>query len=1051
MGAHDKLVGALSPGGAGGLLGGGSGTTPPPSNSLQSVAFATMLDLICEGEIQGLVGGLQGIYLDGVPVQETNGTNNFVGATITWTNGTQTQPYLPGFSSVEATATLGTEVYNSVPVTSQIDNPDADAVVVTLAVGGLSYTNPSSGDVSGTDVQMLVEYQPTGGGWVTALTADFNGYTDTRYERSYRFPLTGTGPWTVRVSRLTADSDNDDLINPTYLDAVTTIVDTKLSYPNSALVGFQIDARQFSDIPARSYLIQGLLIQVPNNYNPVTKTYTGAWDGGFQLAYSNNPAWCLYDLLMSDRYGLGLYINTYEIDTASLYEIGQYCDELVPDGFGGQEARFSLNTCIINPKGAYDVIQDLCSVFRGMTYWGAGTILTTQDAPWQAPMPLFTPANVVGGTFTYSGSQRRDRHTVAYVTYNDPNQQYQQATEYVEDPVGIQRYGVRAANIMAVGCTTRGQAYRLGMWQLYTERLDTDQVQFSTGMDAAQLTPGTVIQIADPVRAGERMGGRIIAGTTTGITLDAPVVLDPGQTYTLYYYDSTGTQQSVGVVNTSETTNQLTFTTTAPTAPNPGFMWGLSGSNLNTQLFRVINVHESARNKFDVLALTYNESKFNGIDFNTTLLIPPISLTLSLVALLPSSWSVTDTSYLIAPGVIGQKLLCSWSGNSAQYMFQWQVNGGPWQTVTLKTPSYTLTGVTAGDVYDFQVYGISVDGSTSQPLVETFTVPVLGAPPGAPTSLTAQGGIQDAILNWAAPPNIDLDSFQVFMSSTNNIANAVEVGSNIGTTSWTVGNLTAGDTYYFWVRAVNTSGVVGPYNATLGTAATVLAMPLGDFDLNTILYDIATAQEITGALIADQTITNANIAAQAVASVNIQNAAIATAQIQNGAVTATQIAAASITTACIADAAITTALIANEAVGTSQIQYAAITSALIADEAVGTATIQQASITTLLVGGNAITTQAGWSSLGQGASVNYTSSGGMMCVLADGCGGVTMNGAQLMDLGTYTSNGETDTYFSTTLFVLTQPGAGNVTFGANAGSIGAVEIPINLTVLEFKR
>jgi predicted phage tail protein len=1026
---NETWLRVAAPRGAGGLAGGGGGTTPPPSNSLQSVAFATMLDLLCEGEIQGVVNGLQGIYLDGVPVQEGDGTNNFVGATIGWVNGTQSQPYIPGFSAVEATATLGTEVYNSVPVVSQIDNPEADAVVVTLAVGGLSYTDPNTGDVSGTTVVMVVSYLPTGGSWTTALTATFDGYTDSRYERSYRFPLTGTGPWTVKISRTTADSTNADLINPSYVDAVTTVVDTKLAYPNSALVGFQIDARQFSDIPARSYLVQGMIIQVPANYNPLDWTYTGVWDGSFQLAYSSNPAWCLYDMLTSDRYGLGLYLNTYEIDTTSMYEIGQYCDELVPDGFGGQQPRFQLNTCISQAKAAYDLVQDLCSVFRGMTYWGAGTVLTTQDAPWQGPMPLFSPANVYGGQFTYAGSMRKDRHTVAYVTFNDPAQQYVQATEYVEDPDGIARYGVRAVSIMAVGCTSRGQASRLGLWQLYSERLDTDQVQFSAGMEAAQLTPGTIIQIADPIRAGERMGGRIVSGTTSGITLDAPVVLDAGQTYTLYFNDSTGTQQSVGVVNTVTTTNQLTFTTTAPTAPNPGFMWGLSGSNLNTQLFRVINVQESAQNQFDVLAVTYNESKFDGVDFGTTLLIPPISLTLSLVALVPTSWSATPASYLIAPGVIGQKLITSWSGNSAQYLFQYQVNGGAWHTVNLKTPAYTITGTTAGDVYDFQVYGLSVDGTTSQPLVETFTIPALTNPPGAPTSLTAVGGIQSVVLNWAAPPNFDLDYFQVFEASSNNLAAATMVGNNIGSTTWTVGGLQSGATYYYWVRAVNTSGVVGPYNATTGTSATTLYVQPGDFSLSNILYAISHNQTITGAMLTNQTVTNANIAAQAVASANIQNAAIATAQIQNGAVTATQIAAASITTACITNAAITTALIANGAIGTAQIQYAAITSALIANAAIGTASIQDASIVTLHLQNNAVTIQASYT-FGFDGSSTYTSQGGECLIFASAAGSGTAPTFYVDGTGVLTA----PSTFGSCSFTMRVLGAGTHTVSAASGT-----------------
>jgi predicted phage tail protein len=1067
---NDQLLAVLaSPGGAGGMSGGGGGSSAP-SNSLSSISYASFLDLLCEGEIQGLVNGVQSIFLDGVPLQEGNGTNNFVGTTVGWVNGTQAQPYIPGFASVQATATVNTEVYNSVPVTSQIDNPEATSVIITLAVAGLSSTSASSGDVSGTSVQMTVSYQPTNSAYIQALDVTFNGYTDTEYQQSYQFALTGTGPWTVMVERITPDSDNDDLVNPTYVAAVTSVVDTKLSYPNSALVGFQIDARQFSAIPERAYLIQGLLIQVPNNYNPLDNTYTGIWDGGFQLAYSNNPAWCLNDLLTSDRYGLGLYINTADIDTTSLYEIGQYCDEMVPDGFGGQEPRFSLNTCITTAKGAYDLVQDLCSAFRGMTYWGAGTILTTQDAPWQGPMPLFSPANVLNGQFTYSGSMRKDRHTVAYVTYNEPAQQYMQATEYVENPAGITRYGVRAVNIMAVGCTSRGQAYRLGMWQLLSEQYDTDQLQFSAGMDAAQLTPGTIIQIADPVRAGERMGGRIVAGTTTGIVLDAPVTLDAGQTYTLYYMDSTGAQQTVGVVNTAETTNELQFTTTAPTAPNPSFMWGLSGSNLNTQLFRVINVQESARNQFDVLAVTYNESKFDAIDFDTVLQIPPISLTLSLVALQPSLWSITPTSYLIAPGVIGQKLLMSWSGNSAQYLFQWRVNGGPWQSTTLTTPSNVITGVTAGDVYDFQVYGLSSTNQDSQPLIETFTVPVLGTPPNAPTDLTATPSLLSVVLNWAAPTNLDLDYFQVFMATVNNLENAVLVASNVGSTTWTVDALVSGDTYYFWVNAVNTSGIVGPYNSDIGTAATVLYVQPGNFDINTILYDIANSQEITGAMIADETITSQNIAAQAVATANIQNAAVATAQIQDGAVTATQIANASITTACIADAAITTALIANAAIttalianaaiGTAQIEYEAVTSALIANEAAGTSQIQQAAITyaqiataavgTLSIQGGAVSTTAAYS--GTNIAPSYVSSDGQMLVFFNILDEVGVNGGiqlQIDGAQVFISYGIGIGFWQGTL------SSGSHTlqvlsYSSNDGNWSA-DVPVNIGVFEIKR
>src|SRR6202022_4696005 len=296
----------ISPQGAGGLMGGGGGGGGSvPSSSLQSVAYAAILDLICEGEIQGLVNGMQSIYLNGVPVLDKDGhTSNFTGATIGWTNGTQTQTYMPGFPDVEATQTMGTQVINSVPITAAISNVAADSCIVTLSCA-LSSTDTSTGNVSGTSVWLKISYQASGGPWVLALSPTFDGYTASRYERSYQFPLTGTGPWTVKVERMTPDSTTPSLVNPTYVDAVTTVVSSKLRSPNSALVGFQIDARQFGSIPQRSYLVQGMKIRVTNNYDPVTRAYSGAWNGGFKVAYSNNPAWCLYDMLGSPRYGFG--------------------------------------------------------------------------------------------------------------------------------------------------------------------------------------------------------------------------------------------------------------------------------------------------------------------------------------------------------------------------------------------------------------------------------------------------------------------------------------------------------------------------------------------------------------------------------------------------------------------------------------------------------------------------------------------------------------------------------------------------------------------------
>ena len=1070
-----KKIAPRGAGGGGGKSGGGGGHTPTDApDSLQSVAFVSVLDLLCEGEIEGLVNGMQSIFLNGVPLVEEDGvTANFSGATVGWTNGTQTQAYIPGFGGVQATVTLGTQVRNSVPVTTAIDNPAANAVIVTLAVGSLTSTSNTTGDISGTSVEMVVDYQPQNSDWIRAVDAVITGKSSSRYERSYRFNLTGTGPWNVRVSRVTPDSTSDYLANDTYVDAVSSVVDQQLRYPNSALVGMQIDARQFSSIPTRTYLIKGMKIRVPNNYDPVARTYSGIWNGGFQLAYSNNPAWCLYDLLTSTRYGLGNYINTSQIDTIGLYEIGQYCDEMVPDGFGGQEPRFQLNCVLNTAKAAYDMIQDICSVFRGMTYWSAGSVIVTADMP-QSPTAIFSPANVVNGSFNYVGSQRKDRHTVAYVQWNDPDQQYQQGTEYVEDPDGIARYGIRSVQVMAVGTTTRGQAYRVGKWTLLTERVDTDQVTFQTGLEGAQLFPGQIIQIADPVRAARRMGGRILSGTLNSIQFDAPVVFDGGAAYTLYFMDATGTQQQVGVVNPGVTTDTVSFTASAAAAPQAGFMWTLSSSDLNTQLFRVINVTESAQNVFDVMAVSYNESKYDDIDFNTALQLPPIGLGAGLGASLPTNWSVTPATYLSAPGVLGQKLLLSWSGNTTQFQLQYQVNDGVWVTVTTHTPSYEILGVTAGDVYDFRVFGVSSDGSLSASLDETYTVPAKSVAPGAPTSLTAAGGIHNVTLNWAAPSDLDLDYFQVFYASVNDVSQAVLVGDKIGSTTWTVGNLVSGDTYYFWVRAVNTSGLVGPYNSNTGTAGTPLYVQPGDFSIDDILHAISTAQEINGAIIANNTITQANIAAQAVGTAQIQDAAIATGKIASGAVTAQQIANAAIGTAQIANAAITTALINTAAVGTAQIQNAAITSALIANEAVGTAQIQDAAITsakigtaqiqtahigtaqidTLLIAGNAVTTMSAWNDVGQYSTIGFSSSGGTVTLLLSAGVGVseqssTVTLSATID-GTWvaTISAEYSANCANMIVITNMPGGSHtIQMGISGGSASNISVAI----LEFKR
>jgi predicted phage tail protein len=920
-------------GAGGGKDGGGSANTPTEDpDSLQSVAFVSLLDLLCEGEIKGLVqGGLNpsvagaqtdAIFLDNVPIT-TNGSPNFNGYKVAWVNGTQSQPVVPGFGSVYTSTQLGTQVKKGVPIQTAIDNPEANACVVTLSVSALYSVNASTGDVHGSSVEMVVEYQSSGSlAWTQVVDMTITGKTRSKYQRSARFDLQGAGPWLVRVRRITDDSTSSTLINDTFFDVLESVVDQRLRYPNSALVGLNIDARQFSSVPGRSYLIDGLLVRVPNNYDPDLRTYSGAWNGGFKLAFTDNPAWCFYDLITSTRYGLGNYLSDSTIDKTALYQISQYCDEMVPDGFGGLEPRFTCNMVINNAKEAYQCVQDMLSIFRGMSYWAAGNILVTQDAP-HTPVKTFSRANVINGKFQYQGTALKDRHSVALVRWNDPAQQYQQNTEYVENADALQRFGVKVTEIMAVGCTSRGQAHRLGQWALISELADTDQLTFQAGLDAAMLTPGEIIYVADPTRSTKRIGGRIMKADVNTITLDAPVVLDPGVTYSIIYYDGDGNSHQAQVLNTVNTTALLSFVSPVANVPQPGFMWVLTGSNLVPQTFRVLNVKESEKNQFDVTAVTYNASKYSAIDFGTKLQMPPIGYGDALGAALPTLWSLTETTFLAAPGVIGSKIIMSWSGNTTHFMIQWRVNGGIWMSDTTRTPGYEIDGVTKGDIYDFKVYGISSDGSLSPSLDETYTIQGSSAPPGACTSLTGAADFRSAILNWAAPSDLDLNYFQVAYSGTNNIATAAIIGDKIGSTNWTVGGLTPTVPYYFWVRAVDTSGNVGPWNSNVGTQ--VIPKQGGTLDIENL------------------SVTNAKIA----------NAAIGTANIQN--------------------AAITAALIAN----------AQILAAHIANAQIQTAHIGVAQIDTLRIGGNAVTTMASYG-VGNGSVINYAAGGGAMLVFLTG-------------------------------------------------------------------
>jgi predicted phage tail protein len=917
----------IGSGGGGGKGGGGSGRVAQEApDSLRSKAFAKVLDLISEGEIEGLVDGAKSIYLDDTPLQNRDGSYNFTGATWSTRNGTQSQGYIPGFSAVENTTSVGVEVLKNTSVTRQFTNPNINYVRVTLGFPGLVSQNPSNGDTSGTSVSIRIDVQSNGGGFVSqtlsqqtvaasvsgntaAATAfklranltvtagveyfndpnsDYNpslrnvwptvraeyrlnggawttisetveggawansifsnsttvtyetpslssqqnielratvtsgantgsvqmtsaeavilanfdtisGKTTSRYQRTYTIPVSGTGPWDVRVVRLTDDSTSQTLQNKTFWDAATEVIDTKLRYPNSALIGLQCDASQFNSIPRRAYDIRGLKVRVPVNYNPLTRAYTGSWDGTFKTAWTDNPAWCLYDLLTTERYGLGAFINTTQVDKWALYAIGRYCDQMVPNGFGSQEPRFTCNLYLQSQQEAYQVIQDMASIFRGMAFWSSGSITAVQDSPATAAY-LYTAANVIDGVFTYSGSSAKARHTVALVAWNDPADMYRQKVEYVEDAEGIARYGVITTNIAAIGCTSRGQAHRAGRWLLFSERLETETVTFKTGIEGMICRPGQIIKVADPARAGLRYGGRIVSATTSSVQIDSPITLVAGQSYTLSALKADGTVMETTVSHSGGTLSTLSLSPALSEAPAVSSVWMLTSTAVNPQTFRVIAVVENDRNEFEVTALAHEPSKYGAIENGFALEQRSISI-LTATPATPENLTVTDSLYRSSSGVL-VRMSVSWSPvvTATSYAVVLQRQGGNSEPEIISTTPSVDVDVTEG-LYTVRVVAINAIGKRSTNAA-TATYQVVGKtspPENVQNFVVARNG---TILNftWRPVGDVDFDHYELRQGLSWN------TGIPIGSTSSNAFSWSAPRGGTFMIKAVDTSG-----------------------------------------------------------------------------------------------------------------------------------------------------------------------------------------------------------------------------------------------------
>ena len=744
--------------GGGGSKGGG-GTSHVPTeapDSLHSRAWARVIDCISEGEIDGLVDGIKSIYFDDTPLQAADGSYNFQGVTVTTRNGLPIQDYIPGFTAIESEIIVNTEIKASTPVVRSISNINLSAIRITISIPALAYQNPSNGDLTGSSVEIAIDINNNNGGWLEVKRDTISGKTTSRYQRSYRIDMPTPGPWQIRIRRITDDSTQSNLRNQTYWDSYTEIIDAKLSYPNSALVAIQIDSAQFNHIPNRGYDIRGLRIKVPTNYNPITRSYSGIWDGTFKISWTDNPAWCFYDILTNTRYGLGDYINASQVDKWTLYEIGRYCDELVPDGFGGFEPRFTCNLYLQTREEAYNVIQQMASIFRGMAWWSQGAITSVADMPTD-PVALFTEANVIDGMFTYSGSSVKQRHTVALVTWNDPTDMYRQKIEYVEDIEGIRQWGVRETEIVAFGCTSRGQAHRVGRWLLYTERMETDTVSFSTGLESALIYPGAIINIQDASRAGVRMGGRIKAATTSSITLDASVTIEAGKIYNLSCMLPDGSLETRAVSTGTGSQTVLTVSPTFSAAPLVNAIWVLAASDLSPTTWRVVSVSESEPNIVEVTALAYRPDKYAAIENN--IILEPITTTIYGITkpAAPGNLTISESLFMVALGVVAARAEVSWDSvpGATSYEISWRINNGNPSIRTVTTPSTEITPATPG-TWELSVRSIDTLGRRSSATTLVSTIYGKMAPPADVSGLAISAISGQAHLTFDQSPDLDV-------------------------------------------------------------------------------------------------------------------------------------------------------------------------------------------------------------------------------------------------------------------------------------------------------
>ncbi|OPD15006.1 phage tail protein [Pasteurella multocida] len=811
----------------GGRKKGGGHTPYEAPESGQSKQFVSIVEVVSEGQIKGLVDGVKSVYLDNTPLQASDDSFNFKNVEAQGCIGTQDQDVLEGFNTSEKEIAVSTQVKKLTPITRTITDRKVSRLRLTLGVQSLFHQN-DKGDVYGSKVDFTVTIGER------SHLVSISGKYSSQYLKQVEFGDLPPVPFQVKVERMNADSKSQRLQNNTIWASYTEIIETQFAYPNTAILGIRFDSEYFSSIPNRTYEIYGIEMKVPSNYDPFERTYTGFWDGTFKIAWTNNPAWILYDLMTNKRYGLGWRLGAFNVDKWALYQAAQYCDQMVPDGFGGQEPRFTCNAWLTDQRKAYDVINDICSIFRAMPVWNGREFTVVMDRPAD-PVWTYTNANVIGGEFSYQYAAQKARHNEIHIEYIDANDSYERKIEVVSDDDLIRRHGLNVKKVTAFACTSRGQAFRTGKWILETERLETKTVTFAVGAEGLMHIPGDIIRVADCDYADTNIGGRVLAVKGRNVTLDKEISLWSNSYLT--YIDSEAKHKDIRIV--SKNGKEVTLESEPVGLAELG-VWSLTTQEINVQLFRALTISEEKQGQYTIVALQHEPQKEAIVDNGAV--FEPRETTLSTAGL--------DKVSHVNVQANGDGVALSFDyivKHSAMIKYQIKLyKDGTFYKVydDLTTPNHKFIGLPDGE-YVAEIRAKNEQGQLSEAVTKSFNISF------AVSELTTVSKVFGILLQWKNPVFANPNSaIEIWTSTDNQFENARKLVSlSYPTSEYLFSGLGVNEKHYFWVRMIDTAnGNAGEFTkSVVGTSEKsgkkLVEYIQGQVTKSTLAKDLA--QEIT--------------------------------------------------------------------------------------------------------------------------------------------------------------------------------------------------------------